>query len=187
MVKKNGKTSRIFWSRRLLSFIIILFLFLGIGNFARKPTQLPTANFPLTAKVKEVVDGDTIILKGGEKVRYVGINAPEVRVWDGRQWISQRQICGEEAVKFNQKLVEGKKITLEYDRVKKDIYGRTLAYVWVNGVLANEELVKRGLALVDFRAPNLKYQVRFSAVQKEARKFRRGLWGKTEKYSFPQW
>jgi len=188
MVKKNFTVMSVFLSRRLiLLFIIILFLFLGIENFVQNQTHPETEPFSLNAIVEKVVDGDTIILKGGKKVRYLGINAPEIRVWNGKQWVARSQIGGEEAKKFNQRLVGGKKVILEYDREKLDAYNRILAYVWANGVLVNGELVKRGLALTDFRPPNLKYQKMFSDFQQEARNFRRGIWGEIENYSYPHW
>jgi endonuclease YncB( thermonuclease family) len=134
--------------------------------------------FPAEALVKEVIDGDTVILKQGQKVRYLGINAPEIRAWDGKRWVLKRQLLGEEAKTLNERLVEGKRISLEYDRKKRDRYERLLAYVRVDEVFVNEAMVRDGLALMDVRAPNLKHQEVFLNAQKEARRFSRGIWKK---------
>ena len=133
---------------------------------------------PAEALVKQVIDGDTILLQQGQKVRYLGINAPEIRAWDGKQWVLRRQILGEEAKTRNERLVEGKRIRLEYDRKKRDVYDRLLAYVRVGDVFVNGELVREGLALMDVRTPNLKYQKMFLDFQREARRYNRGIWGK---------
>jgi micrococcal nuclease len=115
--------------------------------------------------VTEVVDGDTIRLKSGEAVRYIGIDTPE----EGASFFREASIANEEILK------EGR-IKLEYDREKKDRYGRILAYVWVDTLLVNAELIKRGLASVYMFSPNLRYRNLFVSLQKEARKKKLGIW-----------
>jgi len=83
-------------------------------------------------KARSIKDGDTIILENGEEVRYIGIDTPE-----------ESQPYFEEAKEFNRKMVEGKRVFLEYDQETKDKYSRTLAYVWVDSLLVNAELVPR--------------------------------------------
>jgi len=133
---------------------------------------------PFQAVVEQVIDGDTVILDGGEMVRYLGINAPEVRIWDGNKWVLRPQVFGKEAMSHNEMLVKGKRVHLEYDQRKRDKYNRLLAYVSVGEVFVNGELVKQGMALMDVRTPNLKYQKKFLDLQKEARHFQRGVWRK---------
>lgn len=162
-------------------------VFLVFSAFLLKRTGFfaHASDLPAEAVVKEVIDGDTIVLKQGQKVRYLGINAPEIRAWDGRQWVFKRQIFGEEAKTCNERLVEGKRIRLEYDRKKRDDYDRLLAYVRVGDVFVNGELVREGLALMDVRVPNLKYQKMFLDFEKEARRFHRGIWGKIKERTVP--
>jgi micrococcal nuclease len=120
-----------------------------------------------------VVDGDTIELDGGEKVRYIGIDTPEtVHPREPVQWM------GKEATQANRVLVEGRKVGLEYDVERRDKYGRTLAYVWAGDVLVNERLVQLGYAQVSTYPPNVRYVERFLAAQRQAREAGRGLWGK---------
>jgi micrococcal nuclease len=175
--------------KKIISFVLITLVFVvGLGAFLKNQIHPLCFNngFPSEAEVAKVIDGDTIVLDGGEKVRYLGINAPEIMVRDGKQWIPKAQICGEEAKTYNQKLVEGKRVRLEYDQRKRDDYNRILAYVWGDGVLVNGELLRKGLALVDVRSPNRKHQKMFFDFQKEARDFHRGIWGKIEDHSFSE-
>lgn len=115
--------------------------------------------------VKRVIDGDTTELVDGTRVRYIGIDTPE-----------SGQCAGEAAMKENVQFAENKKVILETDVQKYDKYGRTLAYVFVDGVFINEELLKRGLATVTTYPPNIKYVDRFLRAQQEAREKRLGLW-----------
>ncbi len=116
-------------------------------------------------QVKEVIDGDSILLKNGETVRYIGIDAPE-----------KSQPYFEEAKEVNRKMVEGKRISLEYDQEIRDKYSRILAYVWMDSLLVNAELIKKGLArLYPFRS-NLTYIDTFCLLQKQARGQKIGIW-----------
>lgn len=58
-----------------------------------------------------------------------------------------------------------------------DDYGRTLAYVFLpDGSLVNERLLQSGLAFCLFTMPNVKYEIRLLAAQRDAMRARRGLW-----------
>src|SRR5438093_5837945 len=83
----------------------------------------------LPATVVRVVDGDTIYVDLGsrpEKVRYIGIDTPEIG-----PPIRRLQPGGREAAEVNRTLVEGKRVRLELDARERDRYGRLLAYVYV--------------------------------------------------------
>lgn len=124
--------------------------------------------------VKGVIDGDSIILNDIEStnVRYLGINAPEVLTYD-----SPGESFSDEAKNLNENLVVGKKIRLEFDKERYDPYGRTLAYVFVDDVLVNEELVRKGFARAYIINPNDKYADRIIKAQEEAKLGRKGIWG----------
>ena len=124
--------------------------------------------------VKYVIDGDTIILTNGEKVRYVGIDTPE----RGQCWYRQ-------AKELNRKLVSGKKVRLELDKSNRDRYQRLLRYVYVtdkNGVekFVNLELVKAGLARAKEYKPDIKYNLRLKEAENYAKLNKLGLWGGCE-------
>ncbi len=128
--------------------------------------------------VKNIIDGDTIELENGEKVRYIGIDTPETRIkQDDNTWLYQPQVYAERAKDFNRKLVEGKKVRLEYDIVQKDKYNRALAYVFIGDTFVNAELIRQGYAMLFTIPPNVKHIDHFIKLQKEARENKRGLWG----------
>jgi len=125
-----------------------------------------------TYLVIRVVDGDTIELEDGTKVRYIGVNTPETVDPN-----SSVECYGKEASIENKRLVEGKKVRLEKDVSDTDKYGRLLRYVWVEDVFVNDYLVKEGYANVSTYPPDIKYQDTFLKSEKYARDLGKGLWG----------
>ncbi len=127
------------------------------------------------ATVVRVIDGDTILLSNGEKVRYIGINTPEIH-----HPTRGKESYGEEAKEANRRLVEGKTVRLEFDVQQRDKYGRLLAYVHLDGQMVNRTLVREGYAEVATYPPNVRHQVEFVKLQREAREQQRGLWQEPE-------
>ena len=123
-----------------------------------------------TARVMGVIDGDTLRVFGGEKIRLIGINTPE----------KNEEFCPQ-ATDLLKRLVEGKDVTLAFDVEKKDRYGRSLAFIYADGVFVNAEIVRQGLALFYEFKPNVHYSKLFLKLQREARAAKRGLWVKTHK------
>jgi micrococcal nuclease len=122
------------------------------------------------------VDGDTIHVRVGarvEKVRYIGVNTPEVH-----HPTKGEEPGGREAACVNRDLVAGRQARLELDAQTHDRYGRLLAYVWVDGAMINAELVRLGYAQVMTIPPNVRHQALFLRLQREARAAERGLWGR---------
>ncbi len=125
---------------------------------------------PSSAVVTRVVDGDTVELDTGEKVRYLCVNTPEIS--------PPAECFGSEAAAFNRDLVEGKEVTLEYDVECRDMYDRLLAFVRVGGQEVNSVLVERGYARVLIIAPNCEERgPEFEQLEIEARNAAVGLWG----------
>ena len=136
-------------------------------------------------KVVRAVDGDTLKLENGERVRLIGIDTPEMHESDKLYRDSQRtkqdirsiQELGRRAYEFTRNLVEGKRVSLEFDAEKQDKYGRLLAYVYLkDGTFVNAEIVKQGYASLMTYPPNVKYADLFLKLYQEARENRRGLW-----------
>ncbi len=122
--------------------------------------------------VRWVDDGDTVVLSVGTRVRYIGINAPEVAHED-----RPAERFGTEARAFNRQLVYQKKVRLELDRESHDQYGRLLAYVFLeDGTFVNAKLLDEGHAYYLFRRPNTKYSDEFLRLQRQAMAKRVGLW-----------
>lgn len=129
---------------------------------------------PLQGTVVRIVDGDTIHVQLAarvEKVRYIGVNTPEVH-----HPRKGEEPGGREAAQVNRDLVEGKRVRLELDVQSRDRYGRLLAYVWVGDTMINAELVRLGYAQVMTVPPNVRYQSLFLKLQRDAREAARGLW-----------
>jgi len=127
-------------------------------------------------KVVEVIDGDTVKLENGKILRYIGIDAPEMRKKIKERWIYNPAPFAEEAKEYNKKLVEGKYIRVEFDVKKIDEYGRLLGYVFVDNTFVNAKLLEEGLAVLYTRPPNVKYVDLFVKLQKKARRGKKGLW-----------
>ena len=125
-----------------------------------------------TFLVTRVIDGDTIEIEGGQKIRYIGIDTPETI--DPRKPV---QCFGVEASNRNKQLVESKKVRLEKDVGEIDKYGRLLRYVYVDDVFVNLLLVQEGFAYSYTYPPDVKYQDQFTEAEKIAREQNKGLWG----------
>lgn len=124
-----------------------------------------------TAVVSRVIDGDTVELESGEKVRYLMVDAPETT--NGKN-----DCYGSNAVTFNSDLVLGKTVTLVVDVERLDFFGRTLAYVSVSGQEVNSLMIERGYACLLHIAPNGDDRLtEFKALETAAKNANRGLWG----------
>jgi micrococcal nuclease len=122
--------------------------------------------------VARVADGDTVELADGRRVRYIGLNAPEINHEQ-----NTAEPCGFEARNANVAMVGAGKIRLEFDVERFDAYGRTLAYVYLSDqTLVNEKLLQQGLAYCLYKMPNVKYADRLLQAQREAMQVRRGIW-----------
>ncbi|UCD84978.1 MAG: thermonuclease family protein [Deltaproteobacteria bacterium] len=158
--------------------LLLWFVFTG-GALIGSPDTLSAGETKQKSKVFEAkvisaLDGDTIVLESGQKVRYIGIDAPESYL----PKLGVSQFYGKEPWEYNKKLVEGKKVKLELDVQEKDPTGRLLAYVYVGDTFVNAELVKQGHALAARYPPNTKHQDLFEKLEREAKEKKIGLWGR---------
>lgn len=135
--------------------------------------------------VTRAVDGDTLVLESGERVRLIGIDTPEMHESNKLRRDSQRsqqdaatiQKLGRRAYEFTRQLVEGKRVSLEFDLERYDRYKRILAYVYLkDGTFVNAEIIRQGYASVMTYPPNVRYAELFLNLYQEARENRRGLW-----------
>lgn len=137
----------------------IIFLFLTLTCFGT------------TVKVTRIIDGDTFETETGEKVRLIGINAPEIT-----------DIFGQEAKQHLLGLIEGKVVELQFDHISKvrDSYDRLLGYVVLNGVDINKQMITDGFAFA-----YLKYRFDKPEEYKQAQFFasnnKNGIWGDNNK------
>ena len=120
-------------------------------------------------RVSRVIDGDTIQLEDGRKVRYAGINAPE-----------EGELYYHESTQANNLLVGNKEVFLEFGRTKTDKRERLLAYVYVGRAFVQAEMVKQGWALVMRTQSVPGHRALLQKCQEEAREEDRGIWTKGE-------
>jgi micrococcal nuclease len=127
--------------------------------------------FGTATKVTRIIDGDTFETETGEKVRLIGINAPEIS-----------DIYGQEAKQHLLDLIDGKTIDLQPDNISKDRdrYSRLLRYVILDGIDINMRMISDGFAFA-----YLKYQFEKSNDYKEAQitanRNNKGMWGSDNK------
>jgi len=134
-----------------------------------------TSAYAQSFLVERVIDGDTIKLSNGERVRLIGVDTPET--------VHPRkpvEYFGKEASAFTKRLCEGKFVRLEYDQNKRDRYRRLLAYVYLeDGTFVNAEIIKQGYGYA-YTKYLFKYMEEFKGYEKEARRSEYGLWKKRE-------
>lgn len=137
---------------------------------------LSCAEPSLVGLVESVVDGDTFILSTGERVRLLMVDAPE--------WGLRRQDCyGKEAANFMRSLLVHQRVILQFDEVTSDGYGRTLAYVEIDGSDVSTLMIERGYGKVMFIPPNGKKRYHtLKKIEQQAKAKRRGLWGRCLTY-----
>lgn len=128
-------------------------------GYPLKPANLSSAT------VTDVIDGDTIDLGDGQRIRLIGINTPE-----------REQPFFEEASDFLKNRLDGKQVEIEYDQERLDQYDRTLAYIWLGDVLINQEVLAQGLAIAYSIPPNVRYEQVFLAAEQAAQNAGVGIW-----------
>ncbi|HEX3871260.1 MAG TPA: thermonuclease family protein [Pirellulales bacterium] len=150
---------------------VVAGLAIGRPFFAKAP---PTPEFleETTYEVRYVVDGDTLQLANGARVRLMGVDTPETVKPN-----HPVEPFGPEATAFTKDFVRSGAVRLQLDHERRDRYGRFLAFVWVDDRMLNEELVREGLARFE---PNFAYsssvKTRYRHAQAEAQSQGRGIW-----------
>ncbi len=166
-----------YWRRTRLSNLGLTILLLALCCCGRAQPQGP----PPEAVVAQVADGDTVITERGQRVRLLGVDAPEMEK-EGRP----AEFLAHKAKAELARLVQGQRVRLEYDRLRYDQYGRLLAYLFLpDGTQVNTELVRRGLARVYLVPPNTRYQETLLEAQRQALEARRGIWQQALKQDEP--
>lgn len=165
MLKLKFKVQMTSKSIRLIliaAIILGIAIGLGIGYPLWHTADAPTME---QALVTRVIDGDTIELSDGNRVRYLGIDTPE----SGEYYAS-------EATAKNRELVEGNIVELQRGERDCDEYGRLLRYVYVNGTFVNAELVAQGYASAYIFDPDERYSQILVQLEQYAKMKKRGLW-----------
>ena len=130
-------------------FLIVILAAYAINASLPKPAE--------NTYVTKVIDGDTIVVAGGQSIRLLNMDTRE-----------KGQNCYQEAKDRMIEHVLLKNVTLERDKEDKDRYGRLLRYVYADGEMVNLQMVREGLAVVYIIPPNGNYKNLFVAAESAA-------------------
>jgi len=168
-----------FTSRKFNKIIVslVLFLFVIIFNKINPPVNQSLTTVKEIYRVTRVIDGDTIVLNNGIKVRYIGMDTPEMPSLKAKK----ADCFAEKAKVENSELVLNKEVSLEKDVSNTDQYKRWLRYVYVKNkdgqeIMVNVYLVENGYATLATYPPDVKYVDLLKSAQILARNKGKGLW-----------
>ena len=165
---------------------MLAIVFARMINVSGKPASSAGSG---TAFVARAVDGDTLKLADGRRVRLIGVDTPELHYSEKLLRDSQRthkdikelQAMGKVAADFTRRLCEGKRVRIETDVRKTDKYGRLLAYIYLeDGTFVNAKILEEGYGQVMTIPPDVKYADYFLKLERKARESRKGLWAGTD-------
>ncbi|MGB3403504.1 MAG: thermonuclease family protein [Microcoleaceae cyanobacterium] len=150
--------------------IILIALIIAISGWGCSASQIPEG---LQIRVERVVSGQTIEYLDPttptptmQQVRLIGIASPDL---NQHPW-------GRAAQNRLTQLVQGREVILELGAESRDRFDRVLAYVWLDDILLNKQLVEEGYVLAEEYLPNTKYSQTLEHAQLEARTLKRGIW-----------
>jgi micrococcal nuclease len=181
---------------RLIGIILVLLVIGGIAlaiALASAPAASPATSSPERrtppggpvgtterAEVLRVVDGDTIVVRidgREERVRYIGIDAPELA--NAESGVAAE--CGaEDARAANARLVTDATLVLERDASDRDRFGRLLRHAWIQGTVwqhVGTELVTEGAVEARSYPPDTAHDAELDAAERRARANSAGMWG----------
>ncbi len=136
---------------------------------------LPAGASSFGAVVTRAIDGDTVRVsttRGDDTVRLLGINTPETH-----HPTKGVECFGPEASAYTDRVLTGRRVTLELDVERRDQYGRLLAYVSFDGRRFNDDLLRKGYARLLVIPPNGVHARQMLEAELAAKRARRGLWG----------
>jgi len=141
---------------------------------AANAENCPTKKIDRYGFVKQVYDGDTLRLANGDKIRLIGINAPEMNYKSG-----DPDPYAKQATQYLRKKVLNKRVGIRYGTSPKDKYKRHLAHVFLSdGTNIQAELIRNGFAFNIAIPPNLWQQRCYQSLEKNAQTHSKGLWQK---------
>jgi micrococcal nuclease len=112
----------------ILVFILLLLLIRFVDEIDND--TFPADRFTVTA----VLDGDTVEITGGDKIRLLSIDCPE-----------RGDLYYDSATAYLAGLIMGKTIEVDYSHRRRDGYGRILGYIYLDSVFVNAAILEQGL------------------------------------------
>ena len=144
----------------------------------------PYAEWEQTVVVQQINDGDTITLNNGKRVRFIGINTPEINY----RYLHKSEPYALQAKALVEKYVRvGDPVHLVFDKTKHDKYGRLLAYVYTKtGRNLSALQLQNGFAKQWVIGKNDHFWQCFQRAEQQARKAKKGIWSAFEPLRVPQ-
>lgn len=139
--------------------VILCIIIFSYNSYENKPLKEKTI-------ATNVIDGDTIVISGGERVRLLGIDTPE-----------KGEVFYKESKERLEQLIENKEILLEKEGDNKDKYDRLLRYIFLNDTNINLLMVEEGYAICYFYGQS-KYQDSCRQLEQNAMQNKIGRWQK---------
>lgn len=170
---KRSRARRLPRSLKTFIGLIAVACFVGYQLSQTLPTNRPFS-FETARRyaVERIIDGDTLLLTDGTRIRLIGVDTPETKH-------PNRPVepLGPEATEFVKQHIQGQTISLQFDRERRDRYQRVLAYVYVGEWFLNEELIRAGFSRAETGYPysNL-MKKRFQKAEADARDNHTGIW-----------
>lgn len=156
--------------RRTIVFLLVLLILINV-NLSYSTELIKEAY------VTKIVSGNTVVLKSGEIVKLIGVvTSPEISD-------AKKEYFNKKITRFNEKLIKNNNriIRLEYDKEMRDKYNNLLAYVYVDKIFLNAELIKKGFFAVPSDFKSGKYFEHFKHLEAEAKEQKRGIWANLAK------
>ncbi len=164
------------WNASLVLVVALVLVWQWYRGTLPVPLTPPESLSEGDYQVQHVVDGDTLALANGARIRLLGVDTPETVKRN-----TPVQAWGREASDFTKAFVAGGAVRLTFDRERTDKYDRFLAYVWVGDRMLNEELLRAGLGRALLQYPYASsMKARFRKAETEAKRARRGIWSGTK-------
>jgi len=169
----------------LIAVLAALFVLIGCGG---EEGAAPETQFEpdVTVGVAYVIDGDTLVTEEGSRIRFLGINTPEIWKKEGD---APDQPWGRDAANFLKVLLpSGSKVGLIYEEGRREgKYGRTLAYVVRDGELLNEIILAKGYGKFEDYGETVEYEEILKKAEREARVRGKGVWEGQGKLKSPRY
>ena len=173
----SARTIRAITTGVLIALVLLTRQYATKQKSAQQESPTPTVADTIVPNglvlITKVIDGDTVEIEGGARVRLIGIDTPETV--DPRKPV---QCFGVQASDYAKSLLTGVAVKLEKDVEDKDKYNRLLRYIYLaDGTFVNLKLVAEGYASAYPYPPNIAHAVEFREAQAKARELKLGLWG----------
>ncbi|MBI1261656.1 MAG: thermonuclease family protein [Rhizobiales bacterium] len=166
-----------FWAYGGIAALLLVALGAGFSLFEPSVAQ-GAASCSLDSgerlRVREIVDGDTVVLADGRQVRLMGTQAPKLPL--GRKGFPAWPLAPESSARL-EKLSLGEMVTLKYGETRMDRHGRVLAHLFLDdGTWLQRQMVQEGMARVYTFSDNRQCADTLMEAEREARSARRGIW-----------